>query len=113
RAADRANLGRVAAEQRAVNERISNDYQSRLAAARSLAQRLRGKTAVAAADPGAGGAAPMPGLPAAPGGAARAARENGLPDPDALLATEQAIQLDELIRWVKAQGAIDPNREGK
>ena len=27
----------------------------------------------------------------------------------ALIATEQAIQLDELIRWVRAQAAIDPN----
>jgi hypothetical protein len=33
--------------------------------------------------------------------------QDGLPD--RLLATEQAIQLDELIKWVKRQSAIDPN----
>jgi hypothetical protein len=26
-----------------------------------------------------------------------------------LIATEQAIQLDELIKWVRAQGAVDSN----
>jgi len=113
RAADRANLARVAAEQRSVNERTSNDYQARLAAARALAQRLRGDTAIAAADPGAGRAAPVPGLAAAAGGPSQAAREDGLPDPDALTATEQAIQLDELIKWVKAQASVDPNAKAK
>jgi hypothetical protein len=32
-----------------------------------------------------------------------------LSEADALTATEQAIQLDELITWVKAQAAVDPN----
>ena len=32
-----------------------------------------------------------------------------LPQSDRLIATEQAIQLDELIKWVKAQAVIDPN----
>ena len=27
------------------------------------------------------------------------------------MATEQAIQLDELIKWVKAQARVDPNKE--
>ncbi len=57
----------------------------------------------AAADPGAGRGAPMPGLPAAAGSAAQAAGEDRLSRPDALTATEQAIQLDELIKWVRAQ----------
>jgi hypothetical protein len=106
RAADRANLERAAAEQRAINERTSNDYEARLAAARALAQRVRGQTPAAAADSGPGRAAPVPGLPAAPGEADRAAGQDRLPDPDALIATEQAIQLDELIKWVKAQAAV-------
>jgi hypothetical protein len=107
RAADRANLARIGAEQRAINERTSNDFEARLAAAHSLAQRLRGQTASAAADRGGGGGAPVPGVAAAPGGAAQAAGEDGLPLADRELATEQAIQLDELIRWVKAQAAIE------
>ena len=109
RAADRANATRVLGEQRAINERISNDFEARLAAARTLAQRLRGQAATPGADPGARGRAPVPGLAAAPGGAAQAAGEDRLPPSDALTATEQAIQLDELIAWVKAQAAVQPD----
>ena len=107
--ADKANAERVAAEQRAINERTTNDYEARLAAARSRAQRLRGQAASAAADPGRGGAAPVPRLSAASDRAAQAAGKNGLPDQDALMATEQAIQLDELIKWVRKQAAVDPD----
>ncbi|MFL6721409.1 MAG: hypothetical protein ACJ8FT_06355 [Sphingomonas sp.] len=108
RAADQANARVVAAEQRAINERTADDYQARLAAARAYAGGLRGQPA--AADPRARGNASMPSVSAAPGGAAEAAREDGLPQPDALTATEQAIQLDELIKWVRQQAAIDTNR---
>ena len=48
----------------------------------------------------------MPAAGAAPGPADGAAEEDRLPVGDALLATEQAIQLDELIKWVKAQAAV-------
>ena len=109
RAADRANATRVLGEQRAINERISNDFEARLAAARLSAQRLRGQAAGAAADSGARGSPPVPGLATAPGGAAQAAGEDRLPPSDALTATEQAIQLDELIAWVKAQAAVQPD----
>lgn len=107
RAADAANLERVQQQQRAINERTAYAFEARLAAARAVAQRLRGASAAAAADPGAGGAASMPRLPASPGGAAQAAGENGLPATDQLIATEQAIQLDELVKWVRAQAAVD------
>ena len=40
-AADQANAARVAAEQTAINERTSDEYEARLAAARADAQRLR------------------------------------------------------------------------
>jgi hypothetical protein len=108
RAADQANAERVAAEQRAISERTSNDFEARLADARARARRLR-NDAAAEADRGGRGNAPVPALPAAPGGADEAAREDRLPAADALTATEQAIQLDELIKWVKAQGVVDPN----
>jgi nitrogen fixation-related uncharacterized protein len=108
-AADRANAQRVAAEQQTINERTSDDYEARLAAARALAQRLRGQTASAAADSGSGRAAPVPTLPASSGGPAQAAGQDGLPLADGELATEQAIQLDELIEWVRRQHALDPN----
>ena len=52
----------------------------------------------------------MPGLfPLPPRGAAQAAGQDRLPQADALTATEQAIQLDELIKWVRKQAAVDNN----
>ena len=111
RAADQANLARAAAEQHAINQRSSNDYETRLAAARALAQRLRGQTASAAANSGTGRAAPVPALPASAGEPTEAAGEDGLPQSDRLTATEQAIQLDELIKWVRAQAVVDPNKK--
>jgi hypothetical protein len=112
RSADRAAAERVRADQLAINERTQNDLETRLADARARAGRLRGSSQTAPGDPGRGGAAPMPALPAATGGAAQSARQDGLPSPmnhdDALMATEQAIQLDELIKWVRRQSAIDP-----
>jgi hypothetical protein len=51
----------------------------------------------------------MPGVPAAARGAAQSARQNRLLADDALIATEQAIQLDELIKWVRSQGKVDNN----
>jgi len=108
RAADKANADRVVAAQAAINERTANDFESRLAAARADARRLR-VNSQAAADPRPGGSAPMPGLPAAAGGPAQAAGQDRLPQSDALTATEQAIQLDELIKWVRQQHSVDPN----
>jgi hypothetical protein len=109
RAADRAASERARAQQQAINERTSHDYQARLGDARARALRLRSDAGTAAADPGRGGAAAVPALPAPAGEPARAAGEDRLPTADALIATEQAIQLDELINWVRRQHAVDPN----
>jgi hypothetical protein len=113
RAADKASAERVEAEQSAISQRTSNDYEARLAAARALALRLRGQGAAAAADPGRRGAAPVPGLPAPAGGPDEAAGQDRLPDSERQLATEQAIQLDELIKWVRAQASVQPNAQNK
>jgi hypothetical protein len=51
----------------------------------------------------------VPLVPAASCGSPQDAGEDRLPASDALTATEQAIQLDELIAWVKRQAAVDPN----
>ena len=112
RAADESNAERVAVEQRAINERTDHDYEARLAAARAAAQRLR-LAAQTPADRGARGDAPVPGLPAAASGSAQAADEDRLPRSDALVATEQAIQLDELIKWIREQAAVNPNQREK
>jgi len=113
RAADEANAARVAAEQRAINERTKDDFENRLAGARARAAVLAERVRLAAggpADPGAGGTAPMPGVPASTRSAAQAAGENRLPRSDRLIATEQAIQLDELIKWVRRQAKVDNNQ---
>jgi hypothetical protein len=109
RAADRAASERVTAEQRGINQRSQNALETRLALARSAAQRLRGEPRTAPADPGGRGSAPVPRLSAAASSPAQAAGQDRLPPHDALTATEQAIQLDELIAWVKRQAAVDPN----
>jgi len=107
RSADLAAAQRVAAEQQAINRRSENGFEARLADARARAERLRTERESAAGHSGGGAAAPVPGLPAAARHADQATGENRLPD--ALLATEQAIQLDELIKWVKAQAKVDNN----
>jgi hypothetical protein len=112
RAADRANADRVAAEQSAINQRSTNDFEVRLAAARAAAERLHLKPAAAAAS-GRGRAAPVSSIPASSGGLAQAPGQDRLPASDALTATEQAIQLDELIKWVKAQAKVDTSGGGE
>jgi hypothetical protein len=107
RAADAANAKRVAAAQNAINERTDHDYEARLADARGRAERLRLQTRAAATDPSAGRTASLPVLPVAPGGAAQAPSQGRLPPSDSLTATEQAIQLDKLIKWVAAQAKVD------
>ena len=107
RRADLANAERVRARQFAINERTDDDLETRLADARAAARRLRGEATATSGDSGGGRAAVLPGLPAAAEGAAQAARQDRLSHADALIATEQAIQLDELIQWVERQAEVD------
>ena len=109
RAADRAASERVRAEQLAINERTSNDFEARLAAVRARAVRLRIGDAATAADSCDRGTASVSRVPVGPCGPAQAAGQDRLSPGDALVATEQAIQLDELIRWVERQRAVDVN----
>ena len=108
RRADSENIARVKAEQAQINERTAYDFESRIASARADARRLREQANAAAADPRSGGGTPVPDVRATAGGLAQGAGEDRLPQPDALIATEQAIQLDELIKWVKAQAEVKP-----
>ena len=103
---DLAHAGRVAAEQRAISERTEDALQARLADARARAQRLQLDARPAAARRG-GRAASVPAPAQTPGAAGRPAEKDGFPLADRLLATEQAIQLDELIKWVGAQSTIE------
>jgi hypothetical protein len=108
---DAANVARVRADQAAISERIANDFETRIDSARAGARRLRERAATAAAHPGAGRGSSVPGVPTPAGGAAQAAGEDRLPQSDRLVATEQAIQLDELIKWVRAQAGVE--QDGK
>lgn len=120
RRADAANAERVRRAQARINERTADDFESRIAAARARSRQLQRQAGSAAADPRAGRAAPVPALSAAARAAHQAAGEDRLSASghrpqaeiappgadDALIATEQAIQLDELINWVRAQAAV-------
>ena len=108
--ADAANAVRVKTEQAAINERTAHVYESRIAAARARADSLR--QARAEADPRSRTTAPVPGLSAPAQGAAQAAGEDRLSHSDKLIATEQAIQLDELIRWNRRQAEVAMEGEG-
>lgn len=108
---DATNLARVKADQTRINERTQDDFESRIDAARADARRLRRQASSAATDPGARRAAPMPAVPAPAGGVGEGAGKDRLPESDALTATEQAIQLDELIKWVRAQAAVPVTAE--
>ena len=110
RTADATNAARVKAEQAVINERTKNEFEDRIAASRAAAGRLRPDSQATAA-PSTGRTAPMPGLSTAAGRPAQAAGEGGLSRPDKLTATEQAIQLDELIKWVRAQAAVAPSKD--
>jgi hypothetical protein len=103
---DLALARRVAAEQRSISERTNHDLQARLADARARAQRMQLGQGSTAAARGGRRAAAVPAAGAASGAAGRAAEENGFSLADRLLATEQAIQLDELIKWVNGQAAV-------
>lgn len=113
RAADRANVGRVAAAQRQISERTTHDLETRLAAARVSAHRLQLAQRAPATVGGGGRAAAVPGPGPAPGAAGGAAEESGFSLTDRLIATEQAIQLDELIKWVKAQASVDADAQAE
>jgi hypothetical protein len=111
RTADEANAERVASEQRAINEGIINGYEARLADARARAEQLRVEAADSATHRGRRGSASVPDLSSPAARTSQTAGEAGLPPGDALTATEQAIQLDELIKWAKAQAEVDPNAD--
>jgi hypothetical protein len=106
RASDQANAARAAAEQAQISREKSDAYETRLAAARAEYQRLRGASA---AHPGNSAGAPVSRLPAPAREPARPAGQDGLPLDDRFLCTAQSIQLDELIKWTRAEHAVDPN----
>ncbi|MBA2466360.1 MAG: hypothetical protein H0V46_01990 [Sphingomonas sp.] len=116
RSADKANAERVAADQRLISERTTNDFEARLVDARARALRLQLESRTAPAAGGAARAAPVPAARQAAGAARGAAEKDRLSLPadlsleERLMATEQAIQLDELFKWVNGQAGVATGR---
>lgn len=114
-----ANVARVEAEQAAITQEIVDDYQARLAAVRARfasagLDRLR-RDPASGSDLGGSGPAGLSGAGSSARGADAATAQAGLPaacaapwltPEDALIATEQALQLDALIGWVRQQSAV-------
>jgi hypothetical protein len=105
READRANAARVVAQQVSINKERSDALTSRLADADSRYGQLlaSARRAASSGRP----AADVPTAYASGSPSAAAAGQDGLPHADALIATRQAIQLDELIKWVNQTLGID------
>lgn len=107
-----ANAARVRTEQETITDAKLADYRADLVALRARFERLRARDAAAATDPRRADPAGLPQLPATPGRADAAPAQDRLPAagelslPDALIASEQALQLQALIDWVAAQSAI-------
>ncbi|PKP91451.1 MAG: hypothetical protein CVT77_12230 [Alphaproteobacteria bacterium HGW-Alphaproteobacteria-16] len=122
---DAANARRVVTEQHRISQEVSHEYQTRLATVRTRADALRSQLrGEATANPGSPAIASVPSPGPAPGGSDGATAAAGLPAPgmklgdamtleERLIATEQAIQLDALQSWVRAQATIDNNGEPK
>ena len=106
KAQDEAHARRVERDQILINKETVSAYQKEIAALRArAAQRLRGRAT--AADSGGGGGTTMSGLSHTTGGTDGAAPEDGLPDSDALIASEIAVRLRALQQWVKGQEAVE------
>lgn len=106
---DLKNIERVTREQQAnADERIKS-YEARLADARAAYERLRRQFPGSSANPSGAGKAPVPGAPGSAPGTDGSSGEDGFSLPDRLIATTQAIQLDELQKWIRATFKIDVN----
>lgn len=98
------NKARVEADQQKVTDDVSTDYQRQLAALRA---RYDGLRTASQAHPRSGGAASMPGVPGPAGGPDEGTGQDRLPAPDALIASEQALQLVALQDWLRAQQKVE------
>lgn len=104
RSADQAR--RAERDQQHASQEVSRDYQQRISDLRRRLAALQLRPAPDRAHPGGAGGGDLPGLSGAAGGSDAAAGTCRLPLPDAALATEQAIRLEELQRWVRRQQAL-------
>jgi len=100
--AQKANLARVSIQQRTITDETLDDYNRRVADLRERYKRL-----LAQGNRSTSGSSDLPAVPGRPAAVDAKARENGLSPQDALIASEQALQLDELITWVERQSKVE------
>lgn len=86
-----------------VTQESDRDYQNRIDDLRRRIAALQLRASASTDPGGAGGAREPAAIPGAAGEPHAPASQAGLPPEDAIIATEQAIQLDELQRWVRRQ----------
>lgn len=96
------NLTRVAQAQKEITDATVTDYHARLADLHARYDRLR-----AQGNRSASGSTDLPTVPGATARIDEAPGQDGLSAPDALIASEQALQLDALIQWVDAQSKVE------
>lgn len=105
---DKANVDRVTKEQTAITEKVTNDYQDKLADSTSRYDRLRAQASGYLSHPA------SPGVPADPQttcAAVSGAACEAIP-PLLLEAQRNTDQLIALQAWVTAQSAVDTNGDG-
>jgi hypothetical protein len=107
RAEDIAHAARVDRERTNISLEVDRDYQEQLADLRRRHDALRLRSAPPGADRSGGGTAPMPGIPDAARGPDGAAGEARLSASDALIASQQALQLKALQDWSRAQAIVE------
>jgi hypothetical protein len=111
-----ANAARVKAEQERITDATVRTYRADIDRLRARFDRLRAadglRSGAPRTDPGRADAAGLPGSGDAAARTAGAAAQDRLPAPgslnldDALIASEQALQLQALIDWITAQSAL-------
>jgi hypothetical protein len=102
KASDAAHAKEVETRQNTISQESSNDYQAELARVRAdYAERLR---RASAANSGGSGKPSVPGAAPSASGPDAAPAQGGLPAPDALTATEQALQLKAIQDWARKVG---------
>lgn len=110
---EQARLARVKAQQQEITDEVVADFERRIADARARAGELRDEALARAGADGAAGGERVPAAGDAAGRTDEAPGDRGFPAAERLIATEQAIQLDELISWVERQFGIEINGDAR
>ncbi len=105
---DAENVLRVKGEQAKITEDVSHDYQIALADLRARYDRLR---AAPRANTGSSGATGLPTIPSSTSGLDGGTDQAGFSAQDAFIASAQALQLQALQAWVKAQSSVSVGNE--